>query len=170
MGVGKCGSCAGKDHALTRGDLSGVAPTHGGSAPCSNAWGDWAEVSRRHSSEIFLMKRRPEAKRGVRPLCSALSFDRQVNLRCRRRDDGTVFPTINQPGSLEIGWSDYGSTFLVTARCGPACRVVWEGGGLKPPSYPSYAALSHCPVTYRPPLVRMDRLEALLPSRDRCSV
>ena len=27
-----------------------VRPPFGGSAPCSNAWGDWAEVSRRHSS------------------------------------------------------------------------------------------------------------------------
>jgi hypothetical protein len=25
MGDGKCGSCAGKDHVLTRGDLSGFA-------------------------------------------------------------------------------------------------------------------------------------------------
>jgi len=50
MGDGKCGSCAGKDHALTRGDLPGFAPTIGGSVPCSNAWGDWAEVSRWHSS------------------------------------------------------------------------------------------------------------------------
>ena len=132
MGAGKCGSCAGKDHALTRGDLPGFAPTAGGSAACSNAWGDWVEVSRRHSSGLIMMKRRPEAKRGVCPLCSALSFDRQVIVRCRRRDDGTVFPTINQLGSLAIGWSDYGSTFLVTARCGPACRVVWEGGDKNP--------------------------------------
>ena len=134
MGAGKCGSCAGKDHVLTRGDLPGFAPTIGGSAPCSNAWGDWVEVSRRHSSGFISMKRRPEAMRGIQPLCSALSFDRPVNVRCRRRDDGILFPTINQPGSLEIGWSDYGSTLMVTARCGPARRVVWEGGGLKPSS------------------------------------
>jgi len=72
------------------------------------------------------MKRRPEAKRGIRPLSSALSFDRQVNRRCCRRVDGIVFPTINRLGSREIGWSDHGSTLLVTARCGPARRVVWE--------------------------------------------
>jgi len=92
---------------------------------------------------LILMKRRPEAKGGIQPLSSALSFGRPVNQRCRRRVDGPVFPTINQLGSLEIGWSDYGSTFLVTARCGPACRVVWEGGGLKPPSYPSYVRPCH---------------------------
>ncbi len=132
MGVGKCGSCAGKDHVLTRGGLSGFASTQSGSALCSNAWGDWAEVSRWHSSGCILMKRMPEAKRGRRSLCSALSFDRQVNPRCRRRDDGAVFSTINQLGWLSIGWSDYGSTFLVTARCGPACRVVWEGGAKSP--------------------------------------
>ena len=146
MGAGKCSSCAGKDHVLTRGDLPSFAPTFGGSAPCSNAWGDWAEVSRRHSSGFFLMKRRPEAKRGMRPSCSVLSIDCPVNIRCRRRDDGTVFPTINQHSSLEIGWSNYGSTLLVIARCGPACRVVWEGGGLKPPSYPSCARKQYLPL------------------------
>jgi hypothetical protein len=31
-----------------------LRPPSGGSASCSNAWGDWAEVSRRHSSG-FLM-------------------------------------------------------------------------------------------------------------------
>ena len=66
--------------------------------------------------------------RGMHPSCSALSFDRQVNPRSRRRVDGPVFPTINQSGSLAIGWSSYGSTLMVTARCGPARRVVWEGG------------------------------------------
>jgi hypothetical protein len=41
---------------------------------------------------------------------------------------------------LHFGYSsDYGPTLVVTARCGPACRVVWEGGGSKPPSYPDYA-------------------------------
>ena len=33
MGDGKCGSCAGKDHVLTRGDLPDFAPTFVG-APC----------------------------------------------------------------------------------------------------------------------------------------
>jgi len=50
MGEGKCGSCAGKDHVLTRGDLPDLATTSGGSASCSNAWGDRAEVSRQHNS------------------------------------------------------------------------------------------------------------------------
>ncbi|MCP4368835.1 MAG: hypothetical protein GY797_12090 [Deltaproteobacteria bacterium] len=124
MGVSKCGSCVGKGHVLTRGYLPRFAPTLGGSAPCSNAWGDWAEVSRVHSSGFFSMKRRPEAKRGMRPSCSVLSFDCSVNIRCRRCDDGTVFSTINRHSSLVIGWSDYGSILLVTALCGPACRVV----------------------------------------------
>jgi hypothetical protein len=34
--------------------------------------------------------------------------------------------------NLLVDLSDYGPTFLVTARCGPACRVVWEGGGRNP--------------------------------------
>ena len=33
---------------------SSLRPPLGGSAACSNAWGDWAEVSRRHSSEFFI--------------------------------------------------------------------------------------------------------------------
>ena len=45
--------------------------------------------------------------------------------------------------NLLVDLSDYGPTFLVTARCGPACRVVWEGGGLKPPSYPSYTLIGY---------------------------
>ena len=32
--------------------------------------------------------------------------------------------------NLLVDLSDYGPTFLVTARCGPARRVVWEGGQL----------------------------------------
>jgi hypothetical protein len=34
--------------------------------------------------------------------------------------------------NLLVDLSDYGPTFLVTARCGPARRVVWEGGGRNP--------------------------------------
>jgi hypothetical protein len=34
--------------------------------------------------------------------------------------------------TLLVDLSDYGPTFLVTARCGPARRVVWEGGGRNP--------------------------------------
>ena len=96
MGAGKCGSCAGKDHALTRGDLPGFAPTMGGSASCSNAWGDWAEVSRRHSSGFILMKRRPEAKGEYFPLCSILSLGRPVHVRGDRRDDGNEIFMVNQ--------------------------------------------------------------------------
>ena len=132
MGAGKCGSCAGKDHVLTRGDLSGFAPTDGGSAPCSNAWGDWAEVSRRHSSGFILMKRRPEAKGENFPRCSILSLGRPAHIRCDRRDGGSEILMVDQNGSPLVGLSDYGPTPLVTARCGPACRVVWEGGDRNP--------------------------------------
>ena len=38
--------------------------------------------------------------------------------------------------------SDYGPILLVTTRCGPACRVVWVGGGSKTPSYPDYAFIT----------------------------
>jgi hypothetical protein len=34
--------------------------------------------------------------------------------------------------NLLVDLSDYGPTFLVTARCGPTRRVVWEGGGRNP--------------------------------------
>ena len=34
--------------------------------------------------------------------------------------------------NLLVDLSDYGPTFLVTARCGSARRVVWEGGGRNP--------------------------------------
>ena len=132
MGAGKCGSCAGKDHVLTRGDLSGFAPTDGGSAPCSNAWGDWAEVSRRHSSGFILMKRRPEAKGENFPRCSILSLGRPAHIRCDRRDGGSEILMVDLNGSPLVGLSDYGPTPLVTARCGPACRVVWEGGDRNP--------------------------------------
>ena len=132
MGAGKCGSCAGKDHVLTRGDLSGFAPTDGGSAPCSNAGGEWAEVSRRHSSGFILMKRRPEAKGENFPRCSILSLGRSAHIRCDRRDGGSEILMVDQNGSPLVGLSDYGPTPLVTARCGPACRVVWEGGDRNP--------------------------------------
>ena len=52
---GKCCGCAEKDHALTRGDLPDFATTVGGSASCSNAGGDWAEVSRRHRSGVMIL-------------------------------------------------------------------------------------------------------------------
>ena len=52
-GYGKCRGCVVKVHVLIWGDLLSFAPTLSGSAPCRNAWGDWAEVSRRHSSGFF---------------------------------------------------------------------------------------------------------------------
>jgi hypothetical protein len=42
----------GKIMFLPREICPALRPPLGGSAPCSNAWSDWAEVSRRHSSGI----------------------------------------------------------------------------------------------------------------------
>ena len=36
---------------------------------------------------------------------------------------------VSQNGLRLVNLPDYGPAFLVTARCGPACRVVWAGGG-----------------------------------------
>ena len=133
--------------------MPGFAPTAGGSAPCSKAWGGWAEDRKllllflhfrlpwRSSADgivvdSYEMKRRPEAKRENFPLCSILCLGRPVHVRCDRRDGGFGIFRVSQ--MFHLGYSsDYGPILLVTARCGPACRVLWEGGGSKPPSYPS---------------------------------
>ena len=47
-----------KVHALIRGDLSNGAARFPGSVLCGNAWDDWAEVSRGHSSCLPAMKDR----------------------------------------------------------------------------------------------------------------
>ena len=72
------------------------------------------------------MKRRPEAKGENFPLCSILSLGRPVHVRGDRRDDGNEIIRVNQNVSRLVNLSDYGPALLVTARCGPACRVVWE--------------------------------------------
>jgi len=66
------------------------------------------------------MKRRPEAKRELYPLCSVHRFDRPVDIKCIRRGDGYVLLTFISYGSLMVEWSNYGSILLVTATCGPA--------------------------------------------------
>ena len=78
------------------------------------------------------MKRRHEAKGENFPRCSILSLGRPALIRCDRRDGGSEILMVDQNGSPLVGLSDYGPTLLVTARCGPACRVVWEGGDKSP--------------------------------------
>jgi hypothetical protein len=78
--------------------------------------------------DSYRMKRRPEAKGENFPRCSVLSLGRPALVRCDRRDGGSEILMVDQNGSPLVDLSDYGSTLLVTARCGPACWVVWEGG------------------------------------------
>ena len=79
--------------------------------------------------DSYWMKRRPEAKRENSPLCSILSMSRPVHIRVLRRGNGNGIFKVNQNGFLLVCLSDYDPTLLVTARCGPACRLVWEEGG-----------------------------------------
>ena len=78
------------------------------------------------------MKRRPEAKGDNFPLCSILSLGRPVHVRGDRRDNGIEIVMVNQNGLRLVNLPDHGPALLVTARCGPACRVVWEGGDRNP--------------------------------------
>ena len=73
--------------------------------------------------DSYLMKRRPEAKRGDQPSSFVLSCGRPAVLRVNRRVDGLAKSTININGLINIHWSDYGPALLVIAQCGPACWV-----------------------------------------------
>ena len=82
--------------------------------------------------ESYLMKRRPEAKRGNYPSSFVLSCGRSAALRVNRRVDGLVKSTMSIYGLFNIHWPDYGPASLVTALYGPVCGVVWEGGARNP--------------------------------------
>ena len=75
--------------------------------------------------DSYLMKRRPEAKRGDHPSSFVLSCGRPAALRVNRRVDGQMKSTTNINGLRNISWSDYGPALLVIAQCGPACWVMW---------------------------------------------
>ena len=75
--------------------------------------------------DSYLMKRRPEAKRGDHPSSFVLSCGRPAALRVNRRVDGQMKSTTNINGLRNISWPDYGPALLVIAQCGPACWVMW---------------------------------------------
>ena len=96
--------------------------------------------------DSLLMKRRPEAKRENSPLCSIFSMSRPVHIRVLRRGNGNGIFKVNQNGFFLVGLTGYDPTLLVTVRCGPACRLVWEEGDKKPLSIPIRRFLPCCSV------------------------
>ena len=128
----KSGGCAGKDRVLTWGDLASWLKGRRGSTE--------REVSRGHSSRRHGAKGR-RSRRGsaliIRTGVSQMfakakladTADRVKPDRPRQRETKPAELTLRNLGRRAGCHTNPTTSTTSTARCGPACRVVWEGRG-----------------------------------------
>ena len=127
----KCGDCAGKDRVLTWGDLALCLKGR----PCERG----REVSRGRSSRGDPTKGRRSGRSSPAALVSWTDSD--VHEGEARHDACEGEARVGVAASNQLRRVDSkryqaacaatrtATSTIPTARCGPACRVVWEGSG-----------------------------------------
>ena len=128
----KSGGCAGKDRVLTWGDLASWLKGRRGNTE--------REVSRGHSSRRYGAKGQRNRRRrpvilgnGLSQMFAIAKLADTVN----RVKPEALWQRETKSGGLPISnfrrcagiYSCTLTSTISTARCGPACRVVWEGTG-----------------------------------------